>query len=133
MNGILNVSTSALIAQRTRMDAIAANIASASIGGDPNGPVKPPPIRQVLFAPGDPANDSDEGVHVADIRDVHAFTPRYEPNHPHCDSEGRVWYPDINPVEEQANMMLAARSYEANIAVIEATKSMFNSSLEILS
>jgi flagellar basal-body rod protein FlgC len=132
VNGILNVSTSALIAQRTRLDAIAANIANASIGGSLDGPDQPPALKEVLFAPGDPANDSPDGVHVEDIREVHAYVPRIEPNHPYADSEGRVWYPDVNPVEQEANMMLAARSYEANIAVIEATKSMINSALEIL-
>ena len=132
MNGILNISTSALIAQRTRLDAIAANIAASSIGGSLDGPVQPPPTREVLFAPGDPANGSPDGVQVADIREMHAYIPRLEPNHPYADSQGRVWYPDINPVEQEANMMLAARSYEANIAVIEATKSMINSAIEIL-
>ena len=132
MHGLLDVSTSALVAQRIRMDAIAANLASADIGGNPNGPVKPPPIREVLFAVGDPANGSDQGVHVADIREVHAFIPRFEPYSPHADSEGRVWYPDVNPVEQQVNMMLAARSYEANIAAIEAKKSMTSAAMEIL-
>ncbi|MDZ4830700.1 MAG: flagellar basal body rod C-terminal domain-containing protein [Phycisphaerae bacterium] len=133
MSGLLDVSVSALVAQRTRLDAIAANLASADIGGNPNGPVKPPSIREVLFATGDPANNSELGVHVADIREVRAFIPRYEPLNPYADADGRVWYPDINPVEQQVNMMLAARSYEANIAAIEATKSMTNSAMEILS
>ncbi|MFO0828883.1 MAG: flagellar basal body rod protein FlgC [Phycisphaerales bacterium] len=133
MNGLLDISTSALVAQRTRLDAIAANLAIADVGGNPNGPVKPPSIREVLFAEGDPTTGSSEGVHVADIRERKAYTPRFQPKHPYADAQGYVWYPDVNPVEQQVNMMMAARSYEANIAAIEATKSMINSAMEILS
>jgi flagellar basal-body rod protein FlgC len=136
MYGLLDISASALVANRTRLDAIAANLASADVGGNPDGPVKPPPVREVLFAVGDPSAASPEGqemgVHVADVRELHAYVPRYQPFHPYADKEGRVWYPDVNVVEQSANMMLAARSYEANIAAIEATKSMINSALEIL-
>lgn len=132
MYGSLDISVSALVAQRVRFDTISANLASADVPGNPAGPVKPPPIREALFAVGDPATGSESGVHVADIRDVHAYVPRQQPSHPYADKDGNVWYPDINPVEQQANMMLAARSYEANIAAIEAAKSMTSTALEIL-
>jgi flagellar basal-body rod protein FlgC len=133
MYGSLDISTSALVAQRTRLDAIAANIAAADIGGNPNGPVPPPPVREVLFAVGDPANGlEDVGVHVAEIRQVRAYLPREERWNPLADENGMVWYPDINPVEQQTNAMLAVRSYEANIAAIEATKTMTRASLEML-
>lgn len=132
MNGSLEISTSALVANRIRLDAIAANMAVAQVGGNPNGPTKPPSIREVLFAVGDPESGSDEGVHVADIRQIQSWVPRHEPNSNLADAKGNVWYPDVNPVEQQANMMLAARSYEANIAAIEAQKSMTSMALEML-
>ena len=86
----------------------------------------------MLFAVGDPESGSDEGVHVADIRQIQSWVPRHEPNSNLADAKGNVWYPDVNPVEQQANMMLAARSYEANIAAIEAQKSMTSMALEML-
>ncbi len=132
MNGLLDVSTSALIANRIRFDAIAANLATADVGGDPNGRVKPAPIREAVFSVGDPATGSSEGVHVSEIREIRSFAPRHEPWSPVADKNGDVWYPDTNPVEQQANLMLAARSYEANIAAIEATKSMISAALEML-
>ncbi len=132
MNGSLDISTSALAANRVRLDAIAANMAAAQVGGNPNGPTKPPSIREVLFAVGDPESGAEEGVHVADIRQIQSWVPRYEPNSSLADAKGNVWYPDVNPVEQQANMMLAARSYEANIAAIEAQKSMTSMALEML-
>lgn len=132
MYGSLDISTSALVANRIRMDAIAANLAAAQVGGNPNGPKKPGMLREVLFAPGDPASGAEAGVHVEDIREVQAWVPRWEPLNPLADQRGNVWYPDINPVEQQANMMIAARSYEANIAAIEARKSMTSMALEML-
>jgi flagellar basal-body rod protein FlgC len=132
MFGSLDISTSALVANRTRLDAIAANLAAAQVGGNPNGPQKPGMLREVLFAVGDPVTGHPEGVHVADIRQIAAWKPRHEPNNPLADERGQVWYPDINPVQEQTNMMFAARSYEANIAAIEARKSMTAMALEML-
>jgi flagellar basal-body rod protein FlgC len=63
-------------------------------------------------------------------------TPRvqlYEPAHPDADSRGYVSYPAINPIEEMVNLMGAARSYEVNVAAMQATKNMISTSLEVLS
>lgn len=132
MYGSLDISTSALVANRVRLDAYAANLAAAQVGGNPNGPNKPPALRDVIFAEGDAAGTTDEGVHVADIRRVESWTPRWEPMSELADARGFVWYPNVNPVEQMANMMVASRSYEANIAAIEAKKSMTSLALEIL-
>ena len=55
----------------------------------------------------------------------------YEPGHPDADAEGYVEYPDINVVEEMANMMTAQRNYEANATTVDAVKAMFTKALEI--
>jgi flagellar basal-body rod protein FlgC len=55
----------------------------------------------------------------------------YDPNHPDANPEGYVAYPDINPVEEMVDMMEATRAYEANIASMDAFKSMIKKALEI--
>ncbi|MDZ4756172.1 MAG: flagellar basal body rod C-terminal domain-containing protein [Phycisphaerae bacterium] len=132
MHGALDISTSALVANRIRLDAIAANLAAVDIPGNPNGPVRPPATRDAIFAVGDPVSGAETGVHVADIQLTNAWVPRNQPGHHLADKDGNVWYADINPVEQQANMMMAARSYEANIAAIEARKSMISSALELL-
>lgn len=132
MHGSLDISTSALVANRTRLDAIAANLAAAQAGGNPNGPKKPGSLREVIFTVGDPVSGSELGVHVSEINEVKAWVPKYEPNSSLADAEGHVWYPDINPVQEMTNMMSASRSYEANIAAIEAKKSMTSQALELL-
>jgi len=86
-----------------------------------------------VLAEGDPASGSGQGVHVAGIElDQGPLQPRYEPNSPYADAGGYVYYPNVNPLVEQVNAMEALRSYEANIAAAEATKSMISVALEML-
>lgn len=55
----------------------------------------------------------------------------YDPHHPDANEDGYVAYPDINPVEEMVDMMEATRAYEANVASMDAFKSMIKKALEI--
>jgi flagellar basal-body rod protein FlgC len=132
MFGILDISTSALVANRTRLDAIAANIANVDVPVDPRSKSTPFSERVVEFASGDPTSGATGGVHVAQIRPRNAFRQTYEPWSDKADADGYVRYPDIDPVVQQANAMLAMRSYDANLAAIDATKSMIEASLRIL-
>ncbi|UCD76361.1 MAG: flagellar basal body rod protein FlgC [Phycisphaerales bacterium] len=133
MYGSLNISTSALIAQRTRMNVISANIANKDVLLNDRGEYEPFRRRVALLAPGDPASGSEGGVHVQEIMlDESPLIMRYEPHSPHANADGYVGYPNINPVIEQMNAMEAARSYEANISAVEATKSMMSAALRIL-
>ena len=56
---------------------------------------------------------------------------RYDPSHPDANEEGYVAYPNINPMEELVNLTLASRSYEANVAAFNASKTMAMRALEI--
>lgn len=132
MFGVFDVSTSALVANRTRLDAISANIANADVPVDPSSREVPFSERVVEFAPGDPVTGNELGVHVASIRPRGAFREAYDPTNPMADGRGYVRYPDINPLVQQANAMLVARSYDANLAAIDATKSMIEASLRII-
>jgi flagellar basal-body rod protein FlgC len=53
----------------------------------------------------------------------------FNPNHPMADSEGYVYKPNVNVVEEMANMISASRSYETNVQVADAAKTMLNKTL----
>jgi flagellar basal-body rod protein FlgC len=55
----------------------------------------------------------------------------YDPHHPDADANGYVAYPDVNPVEEMVNMMTATRAYQANIASMDAFKSIVSKALEL--
>ncbi len=133
MYGALDTSTSALIAQRTRLETTAANIANAQALLNADGQYEPYRRRFTVFAPGDPASGSPLGVHVASIEiDQGPLIPRLEPGSPYADDDGYVFYPNVDPVIENMNAMEAARAYEANIAAIEATKSMMSIALQVL-
>ena len=136
MYGALDISTGGMIAQRARLDAIAANIVNKDTFLDGAGRNNPFKRRVVHFAPGDPAATSpqagDLGVHVARVEEVDFYTMKWEPNNPYADANGYVKYPDINPVFEQLNAYEAQRAYEANLAVAEATKAMTSQALRLI-
>jgi flagellar basal-body rod protein FlgC len=134
MFGSLDISTSALIAHRTRLDTISANIANArTILNGQTGAYEPFKRRIASLAAGDPATGNAQGVHVSSI-DLDSAPPRmeYDPFSPYANAQGYVGYPNIDIVVEQMNAMEAARSYEANIAAVEATKSMMSVALQML-
>lgn len=133
MYGSLDISTSGLIAQRTRLAISALNIANQNTILNDRGEYEPFHRRIALLGVGDPASGSEDGVHVAAINlDEAPPMMKYEPGSPFADKNGYVGYPNISPVVEQLNAMEALRSYEANIAAIEATKSMMSVALELL-
>jgi flagellar basal-body rod protein FlgC len=137
MYGTLDISVSGMIAQRTRMNVIQANIANSNALEDADGNYAPYLRRAAMFAPGDPAATSEKGkamgVHVAEIQiNPDALVKRYEPGHPYADKDGNLLVPDINPVMEQINAMEASRAYEANVVAAETTKTMMNAALRLL-
>jgi len=136
MYGALDISTSGLIAQRTRMESITANIVNKDNFLDAAGQNNPYQRRAVILAPGDPNAASSQGqhlgVHVAAIQEEPGFEPRYEPSNPYADANGYVKYPSVNMAFEQLNAFEAQRSYEANITCAEATKTMMAQALRLL-
>ena len=133
MYGSLDISTSGLIAQRTRLNIVAANVANARAVLNAQNEYDPYRRRFAVFGSGDPAGGSALGVHVAEIRlDEGPLRPVLEPGSRFADEDGYVYYPNVDPVIEAMNAMEAARAYEANISAIEATKSMFSVALQII-
>ena len=133
MYGTLDISSSALVAQRTRLNVIAANIANSKAILNEAGEYDPYRRRFAVFAPGDPQRGEPGGVHVAAIQsDPSPLRPAFEPGSPYADEDGYVYYPNVDPVIESMNAMEATRAYEANITAIEATKSMFSIALQII-
>ncbi len=137
MYGMLDISVSGMIAQRTRMQVIQANIANMHVIEDAQGNYAPYLRKAAMFAPGDPGASTDDGrrfgVHVAEISVAeNALVRRYDPTSRHADSEGYVMVPDINPVVETINAMEASRAYEANVASAETSKSMLGQLLRLI-
>jgi flagellar basal-body rod protein FlgC len=66
-----------------------------------------------------------EAVRVAEIvPDGRNFKEVYDPGHPDANQNGIVSMPNISAVEEMANMVMATRSYEANLAALNNAKQM---------
>jgi flagellar basal-body rod protein FlgC len=77
----------------------------------------------------------DRNIQRVQVTDVHvdrgAPLLKYEPDHPDANEQGYVAYPNINLMEEMANMIQATRAYEANVSAMQATKDMAMSALEL--
>ncbi len=145
----LRIGSSALSAQRLRLDLISNNIANAeTTRTSAGGPYKRQDVvfstqGQNSFLPalvvanqqkdGLPASQASlDGVKVAQIiTDQTAGQRVYDPTHPDADANGYVTYPNVDLVVEMTNMMSATRSYEANLAMIDASKRMALKALDI--
>lgn len=137
MWGALDIPTSGMVAQRTRLEAIAANIANRHALLDSSGKYNPYRRRAAEFAAGDPSAQTqagrEMGVHVKAIRiDEGALRPKYDPTSPYADGSGYVMVPDIDPITEQVNAMEATRAYEANVVAAEAIKATMAQALRLL-
>jgi flagellar basal-body rod protein FlgC len=129
----LDIPASALLAQRARMDTIAANMASADIAGNTKAGVEPYRRRFVVFAPGQRGNPDAPGVHVQSVeQDQSAFRRLHEPGHRYADKDGYVEYPNVEPTIEMVNMISASRAYEANVTMMETVKAMITSTLRLI-
>lgn len=131
---VLNVAGSALNAQSLRLNLTASNLAnvdalSSSIGETYRS-------RHAVFATayqeGETRAAISGGVRVLGV--VESKVPphrEYMPDHPNADTEGYVYRPNVNIVEEMADMISASRSYQSNIEVINASKQMIMRTLSI--
>lgn len=130
---IFKVSSSALEAQRIRMNTIASNMANAQTTRTEEG--GPYVKKNVLFEtmPVNPKTAKGlDGVKVAGV--VEDTTPPivvYDPGHPDADENGNVTMPHINVIEEMVNMMMALRAYEANVRAFNTSKGMYQKALEL--
>jgi flagellar basal-body rod protein FlgC len=131
----LDVSTSALVAQRTRLNAISSNIANMSTTRNEYGEPVPYQPRFVTFqtdntltTPGGGA-----GVRVGSVEQSNDPPKmKYEPGHPDADARGFVRYPAVDMTTEFVDALEATRAYEANVGVIEITKNMSEQALRII-
>lgn len=143
--GLMEVSGSALQAERIRAEVVAANMANAETTRTAEG--GPYRRQEVVFSSDAEstafasrlslaAGQTDPpigGVRVsAVVSDPSSPLRRYDPGSPDADKEGYVAYPDINPLTEMVDLMGATRAYGLNSSAVQAEKSMVSSSLDIL-
>jgi flagellar basal-body rod protein FlgC len=135
-----DIASSALKAQRIRLDTISANMANIETTRTPQG--GPYQRKMVVFETQQPSFEQQlngamqqaqpQGVRVSQIA-TDQTEPRmmFDPGHPDANENGYVAMPNINVLEETADMMMATRAYEANITSIKASKRMALKALEI--
>ena len=136
-----DISASGLSADRTRINTISMNLANAKTTRTAQGgPYRRRSVVQQATDVDDPfsihmrsaLDRAVQGVRVSAVTmDNRPFKRVYEPGNPDANAEGYVMYPDINVVEEMANLMTAQRNYEANVTTVDAVKGMFIKALDI--
>jgi flagellar basal-body rod protein FlgC len=138
MISALDISTSALVAQRVRLNTISGNIANMSTVKNEEGEIEPYQPRFAVFQTDEnTAEGGAAGVKVARVEtdDVEP-NYRYQPEHPLAIQEGKwkgyVAYPNIDMNEQFVDALEASRAYEANVGIIEVTKGMSRQTLSIL-
>lgn len=137
----MKISASGLAAHRAWLNVVSANLANVNTTRTANG--KPYERRTLVYesVPGDEGfdqtlnnalNEDLQKVKVAEVvPDGREFKEVYDPSHPDANEQGIVEMPNINPVEEMANLMIATRSYEANLAALNTAKQLALKALEI--
>ena len=147
--GSLDISASALSAERLRMDVTAENLANAqstrTAGGGPyrrkevvvqangDGGFAGALATARGAAAGGSGGGAPGGVSVTGI--VEDQTPNrlvYDPSHPDANAQGYVSMPNVNPVTEMVDLISASRSYEANVTAMQTSKQMFTKTLDLL-
>jgi flagellar basal-body rod protein FlgC len=144
----INTAASGLTAQRTRLDVIANNIANVNTTRTTEGgpfrrsrvifrPRVSQPYWRSPFLPTFLKEQIGRGVRVVNVEKDYDSEVRlvYDPTHPDAiqsgPRQGYVEYPNVNVVNEMVDMISASRAYEANVAIMNGSKSMFLKALEI--
>jgi flagellar basal-body rod protein FlgC len=143
--GVMEVSGSALQAERIRAEVVAANMANAETTRTPDGgpyrrqhvvftsQASQPAFASQLMGQTLSTDAAVGGVKVsAVVSDPGNPLRRFDPGHPDADKDGYVSYPDINPLTEMVDLMGATRAYGLNSSAVQAEKGMVSASLDIL-
>ncbi len=135
----LHISATGLSAQRIRMNIISTNLANVYTTRSPTGG---PYRKKIVVMEAVPIEDFESILRSQSellrevrvdkiVEDTTPFRQVYNPGHPDADKTGYVSMPNVDVITEMADMMLARRSYEANVTAIASTKAMLLKALEI--
>ena len=135
---IYQISGSAMTAQTIRLNTVASNLANAEAPAgseaqayEARSPVFAAVYHHSLLAGTHRHAIDAASVQVQDVLQTGGAVKRYEPHSPLADANGDVWYPDVNVVEQMADMMSASRDFETNVDVLNNVKSMQQSLLKL--
>lgn len=143
LSSVFNIAGSGMSAQSTRLNTISSNIANAetvSSSVDQTYRARHPVFATVFQQAGGQPNESlfaeqdqaGAGVQVLGVvEDQSELQARYEPNHPAADENGYVYYPNVNVVEEMADMISASRAFQTNAELMNTAKTMLQKVLTL--
>jgi flagellar basal-body rod protein FlgC len=138
LENILNMAASGMSAESIKLNTIASNLANAgSVGSSEDTTYRSKnAIFSEIKSPLPGLSDSDQplgGVRVSDVKSsTKPLQKRYEPNNPMANNEGFVFVTDVNPIEQMTNMIEASRSYQANVEIMNSTKSMIQQTIGVI-
>ena len=128
----MRISATGMQAQGERLRVVAENLANADSTAKATGE-DPYRRKMVIFQD---VLDKKLGAQTVKIgkrtTDSSDFSKKYDPTHPAADAQGYVQYPNVNPIVEMMDMREARRGYEANINMIEVSKSMLSQTISLL-
>jgi flagellar basal-body rod protein FlgC len=130
---IFDTAASGMSAQNQRLNLVASNMAnvdSVSSSVEETYRARQPVFQSMLnqFNPDEPA----VGVQLQGVIESQApLRMEYAPDHPLANEEGYIFRPNVNMVEEMANMISASRSYQSNVEVINAAKQLLSATLRL--
>jgi len=132
--GAMKISAYGMKAQSQRTRVIAENLANASTGPEKLG--QNPYIRKTITFKNE--LNRAEGVDLVNVDKIsqakgdNAFVMKYMPDHPAADAKGYVKMPNIDPIIETMDMREAQRTYEANLGMIEQSRSMMMQAIDLM-
>ena len=124
---IFDIAGSGMSAQSVRLNTVASNVANADSVSSSEGDTYRArmPVFQTVLDRSMDADPAVAGVRVAGIVESEAPLERhYQPDHPQADAEGYIFRPNVNVVEELANMISASRSYQTQVEVLNTSKQL---------
>ncbi|SFH45391.1 flagellar basal body rod protein FlgC [Modicisalibacter xianhensis] len=130
MFSVFDISASAMSAQAQRMNVTASNMANADSVAGPDGEAYR--AKQVMFETQSQTASGVGGVRVSQVLDDPSpMRTEYRPEHPLADENGYVTMPNVEPVNEMVNMIAASRSYQANVEVMNTSKTLMLKTLTL--
>ena len=134
---VFDIAGSGLSAQSVRLNTVASNLANAdSVSGDPNSVYKARhPVFEAVKASSGAQPGTEQGNAAVRVRGIMQNdappNARYEPGNPLANSEGYVYAPNVNVVEEMVDMISASRAYQNNVEVMNTSKELMLATLKL--
>jgi len=131
LDQVLDVTASAMTANRFWLERISNNLANANSTRSPEGGPyrREVPVFAEILAQENGAAGGVEATGV--VKDPSPLPLVFNPGHPDADARGFVRMPNVNVVHEMVDMIAASRTFEANITVSTAAKTMMSKAIDI--